>query len=81
MTLGQFRAGLEGQRTAVLAYVDSLSDAELQGRKARIPLLKQLMQQDETPIAVYVGVLFDYHWNDHAGQLAKIRRAAGLAAA
>jgi hypothetical protein len=25
-----------------------------------------------------VGALFDYHWNDHAGQLAKIRKAVGL---
>jgi hypothetical protein len=24
---------------------------------------------------MYVGALFDYHWNDHAGQLAKIRQA------
>ena len=36
------------------------------------------MQKEETPIAVYVGALFDYHWNDHAGQLGKIRKAAGL---
>jgi len=30
------------------------------------------------PIPVYVGALFDYHWSDHAGQLAKIRKAVGL---
>jgi hypothetical protein len=78
MTLGQFKSALEGQRTSVLAYVESLPDAELQGRKARIPLFKQIMQQEEIPIAVYVGALFDYHWNDHAGQLGKIRKAAGL---
>jgi hypothetical protein len=52
--------------------------AEQQNRQARIPLFKQFMQKEETPIAVYVGALFDYHWNDHAGQLGKIRKAAGL---
>jgi len=25
-----------------------------------------------------LGALFGYHWDDHAGQLAKIRKAAGL---
>ena len=78
MTLAQFKAALEKQRGSVLAYVESLSDAELQSRKAKIPLFKEIMQQDEIPIAVYVGALFDYHWNDHAGQLGKIRTAAGL---
>jgi hypothetical protein len=78
MTLGQFKAGLDKQRTEVLAYIDTLSDADFQNRKARIPLFKQLGQSEEVPIAAFVGVLFDYHWNDHAGQLAKIRKAAGL---
>jgi hypothetical protein len=78
MTLAQFKTALEKQRNSVLGYVESLPDAELQSRKARIPLFKQIMQQEEIPIAVYVGALFDYHWNDHAGQLAKIRQAAGL---
>ena len=27
---------------------------------------------------MYVGAMFDYHWNDHAGQIAKIRKANGL---
>jgi len=27
---------------------------------------------------MYVGAMFDYHWNDHAGQLEKIRQAVGL---
>jgi hypothetical protein len=27
---------------------------------------------------VFVGAMFDYHWNDHAGQIAKIRKAQGL---
>lgn len=78
MTLAQFTGALETQRKRVGAYVESLSDTDLQGRKARIPLFKQIMGQEEVPIAVYVGALFDYHWNDHAGQLAKIRKAAGL---
>ena len=69
MPLAQFKSALEKQRDSVLAYVASTSDAELQNRKARIPLFKQIMQQEEIPIAVYVGALFDYHWNDHAGQL------------
>jgi hypothetical protein len=37
------------------------------------------MGTDEIAIPVFVGALFDYHWNDHAGQLAKIRKAAGTA--
>jgi hypothetical protein len=78
MTLAQFKSALEKQRQSVLTYVASIPDAELQGRKARIPLFKQIMQQEEIPITVYVGALFDYHWNDHAGQIAKIRKAAGL---
>jgi DinB superfamily len=68
---------LDAQRKAMLGYLDGLSEAELQ-RKARIPLFKQLMGNEEVPIPVYVGALFDYHWNDHAGQLAKIRKAVGL---
>jgi hypothetical protein len=32
----------------------------------------------EVPLAAFVGGLFDYHWNDHAGQLAKICKAVGL---
>jgi hypothetical protein len=68
---------LDAQRKAMLGYLDGLSDADLQ-RKARIPLFKQLMGNEEVPIPVYAGALFDYHWNDHAGQLAKIRKAVGL---
>jgi hypothetical protein len=36
------------------------------------------MGTDEIAITVYVGALFDFHWNDHASQLAKIRKAVGL---
>jgi hypothetical protein len=78
MTLAQFREALDTQRRRVLAYIDGLDEREF-GRKARIPLFKQFMGTDEIAIAMYVGALFDYHWNDHAGQLAKIRHAVGLA--
>ena len=36
------------------------------------------MGTDEIPLHVYAGALLDNHWNDHAGQLAKIRTANGL---
>ena len=36
------------------------------------------MGTDEIPIPMFVGAMFDYHWNDHAGHIAKIRKAAGL---
>lgn len=80
MSLAQFLDALDGQRTNVFGYLDSLTEADLQ-RKSRIPLFKEIMGTDEVPIPVFVGALFDYHWNDHAGQLAKIRKAAGLAEA
>src|SRR5207247_11138081 len=72
MTLPQFVAALEQQHRSVLDYIASLSEADLQ-RKARIPLFKTFMGTEEIPIPLYVGAMFDYHWNDHAGQLAKIR--------
>lgn len=74
----QFLDALDGQRGGVYAYLESLPEGDLEKRKARIPLFKQFMGTDEISIAMYVGALFDYHWNDHAGQLAKIRKAAGL---
>ena len=77
MTLKEFADALDTQRQTVLGYVGSLSDAEL-ARKARIPLFKQFMGTDEITIPMFVGALFGYHWNDHAGQLAKIRKAVGL---
>ena len=77
MTLQQLKDALEAQRREVFAYIEGLSDADL-GRKARIPLFKQIMGNEEVPIPAYVGAMFDYHWNDHAGQLAKISKAAGL---
>jgi hypothetical protein len=77
MTLKEFRDALDAQRHEVFDYLEGLSDADLQ-RKARIPLFKQFMGTDEIAIPVYVGAMFAYHWSDHAGQLAKIRKAAGL---
>ena len=77
MTLRQFLEALDTQRKEIFGYLEGLSDADLQ-RKARIPLFKQFMGTDEIAIPVYVGALFDFHWNDHAGQLAKIRKAVGL---
>jgi len=77
MTLTQFVTALDGQRRQVFAYLESLPDKDLQ-RKARIPFFKRFMGTDEVPMHVYAGALFATHWNDHAGQLAKIRKAAGL---
>jgi hypothetical protein len=76
-SLKQLLDSLDAQRKAIYGYLEGLSDVDLK-RKARIPLFKELMGSEEVPIPVYVGALFDYHWNDHAGQLAKIRKAAGL---
>ena len=77
MTLAQLKEGLETQRRRVVTYIEGLQEREFE-RKARIPLFKQFMGTDEITISMYVGALFDYHWNDHAGQLAKIREAVGL---
>ena len=76
--LRQFLDALDAQRQAAFAYVDGLSDADLQQRKARVPVLKQFVGTDEFSVAMFVGLLFDDHWRDHAGQLAKIRKAVGL---
>ena len=77
LTLPQLREALETQRRGILSYLDSLDAADL-GRKAKIPLFKQFMGTDEIALPVYVGAMFDYHWNDHAGQIAKIRKANGM---
>ena len=79
MTLAQLVAALDAQRRAVLAYLGTLTEADLT-RKARIPLFKTFMGTDEIPLPVFVGAMFEYHWNDHAAQLAKIRDAVGLPA-
>ena len=80
MTKAQLLDALEAQRRDIFGYLDSLNDADL-GRKARIPLFKQFMGTDEIALPAYVGAMFDYHWNDHAGQIAKIRKANGMPAA
>ena len=77
MTLAELQEALEAQRRGILIYLDSLESGDL-GRKAKIPLFKQFMGTDEIALPVYVGAMFDYHWNDHAGQIAKIRKANGL---
>jgi DinB superfamily len=77
MTLAQLVAALDGQRREVFAYLRTLSEADL-GRKARIPLFKSFMGTDEITLPMFVGAMFDYHLNDHASQLAKIRKAVGL---
>ncbi len=80
MTLKQLVDALDAQRREVIAYLEGLSDADL-GRKARIPLFKSFMGTDEIPLPMFVGAMFEYHMNDHAGQIAKIRKAVGLPAA
>ena len=77
MTLDQFVEALDVQRRSVFAYLSTLSEADLT-RKARIPLFKSFMGSDEVPIPAFVGALFEFHINDHAAQLAKIRDAVGL---
>ena len=77
MTLQQLEAALDTQRREIFGYLETLSETDLQ-RKARIPLFKRIMNTEEVPIPTYVGAMFGYHWKDHAGQLAKIRKAVGL---
>jgi len=77
MTLKQLLDALDTQRRDVMAYLDGLSEADL-SRKSRIPLFKEIMGTDEIDIPTYIGALFAYHWDDHAGQIAKIRKAVGL---
>jgi len=77
MTLKQFADALDTQRREVMAYLDGLSEADLK-RKSRIPIFKEIMGTEEVDIPTFVGALFEYHWNDHSGQLAKIRKAVGL---
>jgi hypothetical protein len=79
MTKAQLLDALEAQRRGIFGYLDSLSDADL-GRKAKIPLFKQFMGTDEITLPIYIGAMFDFHWNDHAGQIAKIRKANGMPA-
>jgi len=73
----ELTAALDAQRREMFTYLETLSDADL-ARKARIPLFKQFMGTDEIPIPMFVNAMFDFHWNDHASHLAKIRKAVGL---
>jgi hypothetical protein len=77
MALADFVADLDARRREVFAYLDGLDEAAL-GRKARLPFLKSVMGTDEVPMPAYVRLIFVFHWNDHAGQLAKIRKTLGL---
>ena len=79
MTTAQLLDALEAQRREIFGYLDSLGNADL-ARKAKIPLFKQFMGTDEIALPVYIGAMFDFHWNDHAGQIAKIRKANGMPA-
>lgn len=78
MSLKELVDSLDGQRRMIFAYLDTLSEADLQARKARIPLFKQFVGTDEISIAMFVGAMLDVHWTAHAGQLGKIRKTAGL---
>src|SRR5437867_11093863 len=78
LTLSQFTDALDAQRRRVLEYIEGLEEPAFERRKARIPLFKQFMGTDEITMDMYLGAMFDYHWNDHAGQLEKIRQAVGL---
>jgi len=81
MTLPQLRNALDVQRHRLFEYIDALEEREFDQRRARIPLFKQFMGTDEITINMFLGAMFDYHWNDHAGQLEKIRQTVGLGSA
>ena len=78
MTLRQYLDALDAQRRGVYGYLEGLPEADLERRKARIPLFKQFMGTDEISLAVFVGAMFEHHWGSHAEQLGKIRKAVGL---
>jgi hypothetical protein len=80
MTLPQFVAALQAQHRASFDYLNTLSEADLT-RMARIPLFKAFHGTEEVSLPVFVGAIFEFHVNDHASQLAKIRDAVGLPAA
>jgi hypothetical protein len=77
MKLQQFKNALARHRREVFDYLEVLSDEDLQ-RKARIPLLRRLVDTDEVTIPMWVAAIFVTHWSDHVDQLAKIRKAVGL---
>ena len=77
MTLAELIAALDTQRREAFAYLETLEEADLR-RKARIPLFAPIVGTDEITLPIFVGAMFDRHWNGHADQLAQIRQAAGL---
>jgi hypothetical protein len=77
MTLAELLGALDAQRSQVFAYLETLGEPDL-GRKARIPLFEPLIGTDEITLPIFVGAMFDRHWNGHADQLAQIREAVGL---
>jgi hypothetical protein len=77
MTLRQFENALDRHRREALAYLETLSDEDLQ-RKACVPRFRPFLGSDEVTVPTWVGVFFGVHWGDHADQLAKIRKAVGL---
>lgn len=77
MTLPELIGALDAQRRDVFVYLETLDETGL-GSKARIPLFESLIGTDEITLPIFVGAMFDLHWNAHADQLAQIRRAAGL---
>jgi DinB superfamily len=79
MTLDQLVTALDTQRRGAFTYLHSLSESDLT-RKARIPLFKTFMGTDEIPLPEFVDAMYEYHLNDHAEQLGKIRDAVGLPA-
>ena len=78
MRLHQFVKALDRHRLEVFEYLETLSDEDLAARRARIPGLAQLIGTDEVTIPMWVRTFLGAHWDDHAGQLAKIRKAVGL---
>ncbi|HEY7252340.1 MAG TPA: hypothetical protein VIG37_17725 [Methylomirabilota bacterium] len=71
MRLHQFVKALDRHRLEVFEYLETVSDEALTDRKARLGT-------EEVTIADWVRTVFGVHWEDHAGQLAKIRKAVGL---
>jgi len=77
MTLPELVGALDAQRREVFAYLETLDERGL-AAKARIPIFEPLVGTDEITVPIFVGAMFDRHWNAHADQLGQIRRAVGL---
>ena len=78
MRLHQFVKALDRHRIEVFEYMETLTEEGLARRKARIPLFKSVLGTEEVTMPDWVRIMLGLHWDDHAGQLAKIRKAAGL---